>query len=360
MSASESFPVLTGAQRRALLTDILKGVSRSFYLTLAILPRCLREPIGLAYLIARAADTVADTVLISPGERLEYLRLIETQLDSAAPLVEIAMIPATMAEQQSHADEAQLLQLLPDIFALLSSQTPADKTRIIEVVKTLISGMVFDLQTFPTEGSGEVVALTTKEDLDHYTYSVAGCVGAFWTEMLIAHMPQLRHWQGEGYEEIGIHLGKALQYTNIIRDLPRDLRIGRCYIPQEMLQRHGLTATMLLDAANSTMARPCLDELLALARGHYEAARRYVIDTPRRLTRLRLAAFWPMIIGLETLNKLEQNRNWLDNDQLIKVERRWVYKMIFFSLFASHSNRLLDHWLDQILFVRIRSCHRLS
>ena len=346
MNIPNTFPSLSEARRQRLLKEILKSVSRSFYLTLAILPQRLREPIGLAYLIARAADTVADTVLISPAERLENLRLIESQLDSAEPLARIAMIPATMAEQQSHADEAQLLRLLPDIFALLNSQTPADKRRIIRVVKTLISGMAFDLQTFPSEASGEVVALATAEDLDCYTYSVAGCVGAFWTEMLIAHVPQLSHWQGEGYEAIGIHLGKALQYTNIIRDLPRDLRIGRCYIPQEMLQRHGLTPTMLLDATNSARARPCLDELLALARGHYQAARPYVIDTPRRLTRLRLAAFWPMIIGLATLKKLEQKRNWLDQDQVIKVERRWVYSVIFSSLIAIHSNLLVHHWLE--------------
>ena len=45
----------------ALLGVTLRSVSRSFYLSLAILPRSLREPIGLAYLLARAADTVADT-----------------------------------------------------------------------------------------------------------------------------------------------------------------------------------------------------------------------------------------------------------------------------------------------------------
>ncbi|MCI0869448.1 MAG: squalene/phytoene synthase family protein, partial [Chloroflexi bacterium] len=47
-----------------LLTDLLKGVSRSFYLTLRVLPGGIREPVGLAYLLARAADTIADTTLI--------------------------------------------------------------------------------------------------------------------------------------------------------------------------------------------------------------------------------------------------------------------------------------------------------
>ena len=46
------------AERQQLFRDILKGVSRSFYLTLRVLPAELREPIVLAYLLARAADTL--------------------------------------------------------------------------------------------------------------------------------------------------------------------------------------------------------------------------------------------------------------------------------------------------------------
>ena len=44
-----------------LLTATLKDVSRSFYLTLRVLPARIRTPIGLAYLLARTSDTVADT-----------------------------------------------------------------------------------------------------------------------------------------------------------------------------------------------------------------------------------------------------------------------------------------------------------
>ena len=52
-----------------LLGSLLRQVSRSFYLSLAVLPRSLREPIGLAYLLARAADTIADTRLIPRDDR---------------------------------------------------------------------------------------------------------------------------------------------------------------------------------------------------------------------------------------------------------------------------------------------------
>src|SRR5438045_9068521 len=52
---------------------LLKSVSRSFYLSIRILPRDLQAPIGLAYLLARASDTIADTADASETVRLRHL-----------------------------------------------------------------------------------------------------------------------------------------------------------------------------------------------------------------------------------------------------------------------------------------------
>ena len=57
----DGLPTVTPSDRERLLTDLLRGVSRAFYLTLRVLPRGLREPMGLAYLLARAADTIGRT-----------------------------------------------------------------------------------------------------------------------------------------------------------------------------------------------------------------------------------------------------------------------------------------------------------
>src|SRR4051794_26495291 len=56
-----------------LLTDLLKAVSRSFYLTIRVLPASVRPQIGLAYLLARTTDTIADTELVAVSVRLEAL-----------------------------------------------------------------------------------------------------------------------------------------------------------------------------------------------------------------------------------------------------------------------------------------------
>src|SRR5213594_2028357 len=68
------------SDRVSLLTDLLRQVSRSFYTTLRILPGAVRRQIGLAYLLARATDTIADTQLVSVEQRLSALRLLRERI----------------------------------------------------------------------------------------------------------------------------------------------------------------------------------------------------------------------------------------------------------------------------------------
>src|ERR1051325_9375954 len=71
-----------------LLTDLLKEVSRSFYLTLRVLPKSIRSQIGLAYLLARTTDTIADTEIVPVEQRLKMLRALRQRIlgVNAAPL----------------------------------------------------------------------------------------------------------------------------------------------------------------------------------------------------------------------------------------------------------------------------------
>src|SRR5258708_1675890 len=63
------------------LDQLLSRVSRSFYLSLAILPRSMRTQLSAAYLVARAADTIADTRLVHPERRLQLLGSLRAVLD---------------------------------------------------------------------------------------------------------------------------------------------------------------------------------------------------------------------------------------------------------------------------------------
>jgi farnesyl-diphosphate farnesyltransferase len=202
--------------------------------------------------------------------------------------------------------------------------------------------MTLDLTTFPGEDEGRLGALESRSDLDRYTYLVAGCVGEFWTEIHVAHRPRLAPWDVQEMKQKGVRFGKGLQMTNVLRDLARDLRIGRCYLPRQELTRLGLDPTDLLDPASTPKVRPLITELLALTLEHYEAGWAYTLAIPPSEWRIRLACAWPHLIGLRTLARVAESPSLLDPGQRIKISRSAVYGVLARSLVLVWSNRFLN------------------
>ena len=330
-----------------LLSGILRRVSRSFYLSVAILPRSLRVPIGLAYLFARAADTISDTKIVTREERLDHLETLRGFFRGAGP-DGAARIHEALAPHQTIAAEAELVARLDDCLVIYRGLPPGDQERITRVVLTLTEGMRMDLATFPGEDEGKLAALQTRADLDRYTYQVAGCAGEFWTAMCIAHRPRFARWDPEAMGRRGVRFGKGLQMTNVLRDLPRDLRIGRCYLPREDLRRLGLTPEDLLDPGCLPKVRPLLADLLRLTLDHYEEGWAYALAVPRAEARVRLACAWPLLIGMQTLARIASAPNLLDPERPVKISRQAVYRLMARSGLAVLSNRALTHHYETL------------
>jgi len=321
-----------------LLGDLLRQVSRSFYLSLAILPRPLREPLGLAYLLARAADTVADTRLIARPERVSHLQTLRRAY--ADGLDDVAGVALACAPHQANAHERRLLERVDAVLAAVTRLPEADRERVRAVLTTITDGMLFDLARFPGEDAGGLTALETLDDLDRYTYLVAGCVGEFWTDLHLAHRPRLVGWDAAVMRATGVRFGKALQMTNVLRDVPSDLAQGRCYLPACELVALGLAPADLLTAAGAARARPLLTRLLGIALGHYDAAWRYTLAIPRLEWRMRLACVWPLFIGQATLEALAAHPNPLAAAP-VKISRTAVRAILARSTFSIGSNSAL-------------------
>ena len=314
---------------RFLLRNLLKRVSRSFYLTLAVLPSPVRQQVGLAYLFARAADTIADTGEIDCPTRLDCLGRLKAQfLNETWQREDIDFIRTHIAPFQQNPSEQLLLEELEHCFSLYQRLSSQDQTLISSLLPTLIEGMEFDQIRFHEQATGKVTALTSMTDLDYYTYAVAGCVGEFWTKMMCAHLSNLSHWDQSMMVPIGIRYGKGLQLINILRDMAQDLRKGRCYIPLEQLQEVRLQPEDLLEQNNFFTFRPVLRRLILIARDHLDQGWQYTMAIPRQEIRLRLACMWPILIGMRTLNILAESSNLLDPSFPLKVSRPEVYRMM--------------------------------
>ena len=197
--------------------------------------------------------------------------------------------------------ERQLLLRIGECFALYEQFSASDRKLIRTLVTTLSHGMETDLSRFPSAESGEVEALNDDAELGLYCYHVAGCVGEFWTDLTMGHIPSLGSWQADEMRLLGERFGKGLQLTNILRDIDGDLSRGRCYLPLERLEAAGLSLDSLLDAENRTSFRPVMHGLIRETLAHYRAGWKYTLSIPRRQARLRLACAWPLLIGLRTL-----------------------------------------------------------
>jgi farnesyl-diphosphate farnesyltransferase len=311
-----------------LLTGLLKDVSRSFYLTLRVLPNSIRPQMGLAYLLARTTDTIADTELIPLEQRLRSLQALRDRILGAcgAPLD----FSQLLGHEGSSAERA-LLEKCEAILTLLQELPMADRQWIREVLNLITSGQELDLRRFAGASPSQVVALRTEAELEDYTYRVAGCVGEFWTKICRAHIFPKARLDDALLLGRGVEFGKGLQLVNILRDLPTDLRKGRCYLPSENLAAVGLAPVELLQPANESRLRPVYRHYLDRAERYLAAGWLYTNTLPWRNARVRLACAWPILIGSKTLLRL-RGVNMLDPQQHVKISRREVRQILWESV----------------------------
>jgi farnesyl-diphosphate farnesyltransferase len=267
---------------------LLKGVSRSFYLSLRLLPAPMRGAASLAYLLARTSDTLADAETVPVELRLSSLEKFARAMDGAEPVPEW---PASLVDSLADPRERALLKTSVPLFDWLDRLPDAEAKLVREVASTIISGQRLDLERFGTADGTQPVPLANDAELEDYAWRVAGCVGEFWTRLGFLTM-------GDAFSLApqdlligrGIAYGKGLQLVNILRDMPADLSAGRCYLPLadpgDAGQLH-VARVYWIDRAQAW-----IDEGFAYA----------ACLLPRRL---RVASVLPAMIARETLALLQ-------------------------------------------------------
>jgi farnesyl-diphosphate farnesyltransferase len=331
------------------LDPVLAKTSRSFALSLRVLPRATRRAVALAYLFARAADTIADTKLLPSGERRRLLtglrRLVKTAPPDAPELAERSLvldeIRGRISGSSEVPEERALLESLPRAFVVWDEQPALERALTERVLATIVSGMDHDLERFPDEGNGTIRALETREELFDYCYRVAGCVGEFWTALHRARLSSLAGWNEHRMLERARRFGRALQLTNVLRDVPRDLRHGRCYLPRSEL---ACAPEALLDPGSFEKVRKLFGDLVDQADRDARSGWEYAVAVPVREPGLRLATALPLLLAHPTLGLLLRG-NPLDPEKTRKVPRRRVFELLAQAVVALPSNAALRRLL---------------
>jgi farnesyl-diphosphate farnesyltransferase len=315
---------------------ILRSVSRSFYLSLRVLPRPLRDPLSLAYLLARATDTIADTPGAPPELRTDALRKLASAIQGDAAIEAAAGLRNSFVSLQSDTSERALIDALPALLEWLALLDDRDRHEVRDVLKKINQGQRLDLERFGAGTSTSIKALRTSGDLDEYTYLVAGCVGEFWTRLCFAHVRNFSDRTETEMLELGVQYGKGLQLVNILRDVGTDLRQGRCYLPEDELRSLGLSPAEIL--VNPVRVESILRQWREKAERGLAAGIDYACAIRPR--RVRFATALPALIGTRTLSLLREAGPEVF-ERTVKVSRADVRKIMASTAARLASSRVL-------------------
>ena len=299
------------------LLQLLKRVSRSFYLSVRFLPEKIRPAIALGYLAARASDTIADTNLLAAAERLDTLKQLRAQLFTLEPELQRAL--AVCAKRQPNGSEQLLLEQIEIILDCIKRLPTQQQSLLKEVLDRIMRGQVLDIERF--ELASSLRALRSAEELEEYIYLVAGCVGEFWTKLCLQQFPQYSRIGNQEIISLGIEYGKGLQLVNVLRDFPQDVRSGRSYLP---IANPGALA------ADLRPAKLVFEKWQGVAIKYLESGVRYVRLI--RPIRVRFACAVPVLIGIETLKKMKAVPL---AGKRVKVSRATVYWLLLVSLLVA-------------------------
>jgi len=302
---------------------LLRGVSRSFYVSIRLLPAPLRRPIAVAYLLARATDTLADTAELPSSERRDKLDTLAAAIDGRLGGRDgIASLVASFAPLQSDAAERDLIVALPFCLSWLEELERADRDDVRQVLRHITRGQALDIERFAPGGAAQ--ALASAEQLDEYTYLVAGSVGEFWTDLCFRHLPDFAALPRREMRELGRAYGMGLQLVNILRDAGADLAAGRCYFPSDELAAAGLRPQDILREAHRFEG--VWTHWHARAQSRLEQGMRYADAVASR--RVRAASALPALVGTRTLALLRLAGPQRLHGSKVKVPRREVRAMM--------------------------------
>lgn len=308
--------------------DLLRSVSRSFYLSLRFLPSEMRAPVSLAYLMARFSDTVADAASIATAERLAMLDDFAELL--ARPDGTLKNDPVTWVDSIPHPGERVLLSRSSELLSAYRNLPDDTRALTAEVIHTITTGQRWDLQAFEKTQT----ACSNAEDLLRYTYQVAGCVGEYWTKIAAVTLGDRFVGPTDSDQmntllDQGRKLGQALQLVNILRDLHEDLPNGRCYLPSDELRAAGWSGE---GHPSAEVLAPVFNRWLGVCEGFLEESEDYARAV--RDLRLRFCTRLPHRLAQHTARLLHSAGAARVMRERIAVPRSTVWRSALWCLFC--------------------------
>lgn len=214
------------------LENLLEKTSRTFALSIPVLPEPTRREVMIAYLLFRIADTFEDASHWPPEDRIAALDDFKSLLRAAdRPRAETLARSWVERHVASHAGYRELMAETPFVLDAFFALSPGAVPPIREHVGRSADGMA-SIVARTRDGS---LTLHSIRELQDYCYLVAGIVGEMLSELFLLDRPSLSAIAAF-LRERAATFGEALQLVNILKDSADDAEEGRRYLPDETPQ----------------------------------------------------------------------------------------------------------------------------
>lgn len=299
--------------------SILESVSRTFALTIPLLPNGLEKVVGNTYLLCRIVDTIEDATCVDPTTKQELSTLfIKTVLDHSLSEQFVRECLIALINHPNH-NEKDLIENIPRVLRVLQSCDERQRHAVAKCVQIMSEGMSYFHIRQNQSG------LEDLQEFEKYCYVVAGVVGEMLTTLFALHSPAFAK-AISGKESLAIAFGQALQMTNILKDSPEDQLRGVSWKPK------GLGQT----------------DLLVIAHQKLEDSLRYICCIPKSEPGIRQFCFLAFGLAVMTLKQIAQ-RQTLQGGAEVKLTRGQVSRFYIFTKLAVRSDFLMG------LFFRLQA-----
>ncbi|OQW91650.1 MAG: phytoene synthase [Beggiatoa sp. IS2] len=325
--------------------QILKGVSRTFALTIPQLPAHLYKVVSNGYLLCRIADTVEDEPQLSPDQKSAFSQEFIRVVAGEACAVNFSQALSPLLSASTLAAEKDLIANTPRVIRLTHQFTHRQRAALHRCVRIMADGMAEFQRHGPKAGGLKDLA-----EMNRYCYYVAGVVGEMLTTLFCDYSVAIAHHETDLYA-LSVSFGQGLQMTNILKDIWEDWRRGACWLPQDVFAQVGFDLHQLAYLHDDPAFGQGLAELIGIARSHLHNALRYILLIPRQEQGIRRFCLYALGMAILTLRRINQRRDFASGHQ-VKISRRSVKATILISNLASYhdaSLRLLFSLLSRPL-----------
>jgi len=317
LSSNPSNPLADLAYQKA----ILGSVSRTFALTIPLLPANIEKVVGNTYLLCRIVDTIEDAADLSVSTKQSLSALFLDAVLGNASVDHFVQVCLDALKHYSNQDELDLIANTPTVLRILHTCSNDDQQAVSRCVSIMSEGMSF------FHGKQNQSGLQDLPEFEQYCYVVAGVVGELLTTVFSNHSPAFKK-QMAGREDLAIAFGQALQMTNILKDSPADKARGVSWKPANLSEIG----------------------LLKIAYQKLQDSLNYILLIPKHEQGIRRFCFLAFGLAVMTLSKIA-HRQQFDNKDEVKLSRRTVMSFYGFTRWAVKS----DHLMKLFFYLSSRS-----